>query len=203
MAAPIEYRASLERLILKEARPTHKFGHQARLYQLCREIGLGLTYDDDVVFAAVWLHDLGVFEGNRPSEVEALQRWDHVLYAIQRCPDLLAHTNFPAAKISQVIAVIEEHQPQDTPTSIEATIVRDADILEQLGAIAILRTAAKLGSDTRFHRFADARDSLSRQLTALPAKLRLARSRELAKPRLQLLESFLTALDQEAGPNLG
>ena len=202
MSARREYRESLRQLLVREAAPAHKFGHQPRLYQLCREIGDGLAYDDDVVFAAVWLHDLGVFEGNRPQDTAALERWDHVAYAVDRTRKLLIDTDFPADKIDRVVAVIEEHQPKNTPRSIEATIVRDADILEQLGAVTVLRTAAKLGSDTRFHRFADVRDALTRQVETLPGLLRLPRSQTLAAPRIAALQRFLESLRHEAGEEL-
>ena len=203
MSAAPEYRSMLRSLLRDEARPAHKFGHQPRLYLLCEQIGAELTYDDDVVFAAVWLHDLGVFEGNRPTVVSELERWDHVRYAVHRGSELLAGSDFPAAKIAHVMRVIEEHQPRDTPSSIEASLVRDADILEQLGAVTILRTAAKLGSDTRFATFVDARDYLKRQLETLPAMLQLPRSRTLAEPRIRVLASFLESLETEAGSELG
>ena len=203
MNAEPTYRETLRRLLELEALPAHKFGHQPRLYSLCRKIGEDLVYDDDIVFAAVWLHDLGVFVGNRPAEPEELKHWDHVHYAVRRGGELLAATDFPREKIAPALQVIREHQPGDVPGSIESIIVRDADILEQLGAIGILRTAAKLGSDTRFHRFADARDHLQRQLEALPHQLRVPRSRDLAQSRIALLTSFLQGLAAEAGSELG
>ncbi len=49
-----------------EAQPEDKFGHQPRLYALAGKIGAGMDYDDDIVFAAAWMHDLGVFLGHRP-----------------------------------------------------------------------------------------------------------------------------------------
>ena len=202
MSTGPEYRAWVRQILLREAAPAHKFGHQPRLYRLCCEIGKGLPYDDDVVYAAVWLHDLGVFEGNRPREAAALERWDHVAYAVARTRNLLADSDFPADKIERVVAAIEEHQPRDTPSTVEATIVRDADILEQLGAGTVLRTAAKLGSDTRFHRFADVRDALMRQLETLPPMLRLPRARALAEPRVAALQQFLESLEREAGEEL-
>lgn len=203
MSTSGNFRELLPVIVHSEAQPAHKFGHQPRLYALAKEIGADMSYDDDVVFAAVWLHDLGVFEGNRPSDPVALQHWNHVAYAVQRTVELLPQTNFPPDKISLVVKVIEEHQPGDTPTSPEAVIVRDADILEQLGAIAIMRTAAKLGSDTRFSLFADAAHYLRRQLIQLSAKLQLPRSKELAVPRLNILSEFLDALAAESGPHLG
>lgn len=203
MNTDLNYREYLPRLVKEEAKPLHKYGHQARLYELTSQIGAGIAYDDEVVFAAVWLHDLGVFEGNRPSDPVELQQWDHVRYAVRRTREILAGTDFPADKIGHVVAVIEEHQPKDMPSSTEAFIVRDADILEQLGATAILRTATKLGSDTRFLYFADAKNYLERQLNELPGKLQLSRSRELALPRQAILRDFLSSLEDEAGDRLG
>jgi uncharacterized protein len=201
MTEPI-YRAHLRAYLAREANPRHKFGHQPRLYALTQQIGAGLAYDDDVVFAAVWLHDLGVFVGHRPEDPIALQAWDHVAYITQKAPAILTEAGFPAAKIPAVLEVIRTHQPQDTPLTLEATIARDADILEQLGAVGILRTVAKLGSDTRFNTFTDAVTALRKQLTTLPAKLLLQSSKVLAVPRIRTLQAFLEATTAEAGENL-
>ncbi|WP_353062941.1 HD domain-containing protein [Tunturibacter psychrotolerans] len=196
------YRAALETYIATHAKPTHKFGHQPRLYALTQQIGQGLTYDDDVVFAAVWLHDLGVFVGHRPEDEVALKTWDHVAYAIEKTPALLTEFCFPEEKITAVLEVIRTHQPHDKPLTIEATIARDADILEQLGAIGITRTLAKLGSDTRFETFTEAHTALKKHLTNLPSQLLLETSKVLAAPRIATMQTFLDALESEAGPNL-
>src|ERR1700740_341950 len=132
---PPNFRAALEDFIRREAKPVEKYGHQPRLYDLTRKIASDLACDDDVVFADAWLHDLGVFIGHRPEDPTELAKWDHVRYACERAPQILADAGFPAEKTPAVLAAIREHQPQDNPTSIEATILRDADILEQLGAI--------------------------------------------------------------------
>lgn len=184
------------------AQPQHKYGHQPRLYALTQQIGAGHTYDDDVVFAACFLHDLGVFIGHRPEDEAALKVWDHVAYTCQKSPAILREAGFPEDKIPAVLDVIRQHQPHDDPQTLEATLVRDADILEQLGAIGITRTLAKLGSDTRFFTFTHARDSLQKSLDNLPAKIRLDRSRELAEPRIRALTKFLMHLNEEAGENL-
>ena len=63
-------------------------------------------------------------------------------------------------------------------------MLRDADLLEQLGAIAILRTVSKVGRDTRFVRHADAVRVLRRNVEQLPAQLQLASARRLAEPRV-------------------
>ena len=185
-------------LVEREARPVDKFGHQPRLYALTRDIGEGQSYDDDIVYAAAWLHDLGVFIGNRPDDPRLLHDWDHVKYACERTAIILTETGFPAEKIPAVLDAIRAHQPQDDPQTIEATILRDADILEQLGAIGILRAVCKVGRDTRYHRFSDIVPVLKKALATLPSLLRLERSRELAVAKIRVLSAFLEAVDAEA-----
>ena len=196
------FRPAIEAHLQANANPQHKYGHQPRLYALTQQIGAGLTYDEDVVYAAVFLHDLGVFISHRPEDQATLKSWDHVAYVIAKAPAILTKAGFTLTKIPAVLEVIRTHQPHDTPTTLEATIARDADILEQLGAIGITRTLAKLGSDTRFHTFTDALNALKRQLATLPAKLILEPSKALAAPRIQILQSFIEALETEGGSHL-
>ncbi len=193
------FRAAIAALIQKEAHPIDKFGHQPRLYALTRQIGEELAYDDDIVYAASWLHDLGVFVGNRPEDRVKLEHWDHIGYACNRVPEILAVSGFPHEKIPAVLDAIRTHLPSETPQTLEATILRDADILEQLGAIGILRTVSKVGRDTRYSRFSDIIPVLRKALTDLPPRLRIARSRELATPKIRILSAFLEAAEAEAG----
>ena len=193
-----DFRTKLQTFIRNEAKPVEKYGHQPRLYALTRQIAWDLKYDDDVIFAAAWLHDLGVFVGHRPEDPAELAHWDHVRYVCDKAPQILADAGFPAEKVPAVLAAIREHQPQDKPTSIEATILRDADILEQLGAIGTLRTVAKVGRDTRYFTFTDAVKTLQKNLESLPEKIRLENAKRLAEPRITALENFLKAVESEA-----
>jgi uncharacterized protein len=193
------WREALAAYIAREAKPAEKFGHQPRLYTLTRLIAADLQADDDVLYAAAWLHDLGVFTGHRPEDLDLLARWDNVAYALEKTPQILTDIAFPPEKIPAVLECIRHHQPSATPESIESTILRDADILEQLGAIGILRTVCKVGRDTRFNTFSEAIRSLTSALDALPARLRLTTSLLLAEGRIQAHRDFLQAVQAEAG----
>lgn len=197
-----DWRAAIEAYIRREARPIDKFGHQPRLYALARRIAEGHDCDDDVLFAAAWLHDVGVFAGHRPEDPAALARWDNVACAVELAPSLLEEMDFPADKIDAVVEAIRTHQAAAHPTTIEGIVLRDADILEQLGAIGILRTVAKVGRDARFPSFTAAVESLKKTLASLPAEIRLDTTRALAQPRIELLQSFLTAVASESHPAL-
>ena len=195
------YREALVDYIRVQAKPPDKFSHQPRLYRLATRLAEGRPYDDDVLYAAAWMHDLGVFVGHRPADPAALATWDHVAYAASRVPQILKQFGFPEGKIAAVIEAIRTHLPSGKPASFEGTLLREADILEQLGAIAVLRTVSKVGRDTRFVRYADALRILRRNVEQLPAQLKLASARRLAKPRVEILKAFLAAADAEADGN--
>ncbi len=193
------WRGCLVDYIRAQARPVDKFGHMPRLYALAARISEGISHDDDVLFAAAWMHDLGVFIGHRPEEPEALKAWNHVPYTIAQARALLPAWGFPPEKLDAVAEVIRTHQPHDNPALIEAVILRDADILEQLGAMGALRALAKIGRDSRYPTFSSVLPVLRRALISLPAELRLTSAKALAAPRIQSLATLIAAVDSEAG----
>jgi hypothetical protein len=116
---------------------------------------------------------------------------------MNQAPAILKRLGFPEEKIPAVVEAIRTHQPSANPATIEGVILRDADILEQLGATSILRTVCKIGRDTRFEIFPDALKTLRKNEESLPQQLKLNRSRELAVPRLEVLRAFLKAAEVE------
>jgi len=192
------YRKAINHYIRLNAKPPEKFSHQPRLYQLAAQLAEGRSFDDEVLFAAAWLHDLGVFIGHRPENLGALKKWNNVTYAVKKAPVLLKRFGFPAQKIPAVLETIRTHLPSAAPTSFEGTLLRDADILEQLGAIAILRTVCKIGRDTRFIVFEDALRVLRSNVERLPNQLLLESARRRAKPRVRILRAFLDATATES-----
>lgn len=193
-----DFREAIREYIVREAKPVDKFGHQPRLYGLALKVGAGQRYDDDILYAAAWLHDLGVFIGHRPEDPEELALWDNVAYAVGHAPRLLEEMNFPGDKIGAVLEAIETHQPSAHPATVEGIILRDADILEQLGAVGVLRTVCKIGRDTRFPTFTAAVVSLRKMLDTLPAQIRLETTRRLAQPKIEVMRAFLDGVEEES-----
>lgn len=198
----MNWRDSVVAYIREEATPQDKFGHQPRLYRLACEIAASegdLHCDDDVLFASAWLHDLGVFIGHRPGDPVQLAAWDHVPYTIAKSRELLLQWGFPEAKLDSVAEAIRTHQAKDAAILPEAIVLRDADILEQLGAIGALRALVKIGRDTRYATYSSVIPVLQKALESLPRQLRLSRSVELALPRVATLAAFLESVQAEAG----
>jgi uncharacterized protein len=183
------YREAVVEYIREQAKPLDKFSHQPRLYRLAKRLAEDKPFDDEVLFAGAWMHDLGVFVGHRPEEPQKLAAWDHVAYVMRRAPEILKQLGFPEAKIPAVMEVVRTHLPAAQPASFEGVLLRDADLLEQLGSVGALRTIAKIGRDTRFVTFSDALRLLRRNVDQLPAQLRLDSARQLAEARVKTLQS--------------
>jgi uncharacterized protein len=180
MTAP-DWRQSVVDYLRAEALPVDKFGHQPRLYALACRLGQGLRFDDDILFAAAWMHDLGVFLGHRPQDAAALAAWDHVPYTIARTRELLPSWGFPVEKLDDVAEAIRTHQAK-----------------EQLGAVGAVRALVKVGRDTRFSTFSSVLPVLRSALEHLPSQLRLDASKEMAAPRVEALRHFIASLEEEA-----
>lgn len=191
------WRQQLRDYISQQAKPADKFSHQPRLYSLACSLASGYEVDDDILFAACWLHDLGVFIGHRPEDLQALAKWDNVAYAIAQAPTLLTSWGFPVDKITAVQEAIQQHHPQARPTNIEAILLHDADILELIGAVGLLRTISKVGRDSRFTTFSDVLPVLERY-QQLEAELLTAPARELAQARLTLIRQFIKQAKEES-----
>jgi len=191
------HREAIEAYIRLNANPADKFSHQARLFRVATQLAAGQPHDSDVLHAAAWLHDLGVFIGHRPNDTRELALWDCVAYAMERTPVLLKRFGFPESKIPAVVEAIRTHQPSGDPTTFEGVLLRDADILEQLGAVGILRTVSKVGRDTRFTVFSDALRALRKNTDELSGQMRLDTARDLAHPRIVAIKAFLDAAEME------
>ena len=196
-----DFRDAIVNYIRANAKPPDKFSHQPRLYRLAQQLAENNSYDDDVLFAAAWMHDLGVFIGHRPDDPAALAKWDSLAYTLRETPAVLKQLGFPVEKIPAVLEVIRTHQPAADPTCFEGVLLRDADILEQLGAVSILRTVSKVGRDTRFVRFSEALGVLRNNVEGLPSQLRLDAARRLAEPKVKTLKGFLEGAGSEIGSN--
>ena len=109
-----------------------------RDYALARELAAAdhLTLDDDVLFAAAYLHDLAAF---KPWEDEKL---DHSDVAAGIVDTVLKGTGFPMAKIDAVRGAIRTHMYYRDPVGPEALYLHDADALDWLGAIGVARVMA-------------------------------------------------------------
>ncbi len=124
--------------------PSHDVHHLDRVVRSCRWLAPEKC-NMRVLLAAALLHDIVNVPKNHPERAQASRM------AAQRAGDYLSSLNFSVVEIEHVQAVIREHSFSAglKPTSVESEVLQDADRLDALGAIGIMRTVScgmKMGS---------------------------------------------------------
>ena len=115
--------------------PAWGYSHNERDYALARALAAAdhVTLDDDVLFAAAFLHDLAAFAP------WADEKRDHSDVAAEKIEIVLKDTGFPPAKLEAVRGAIRTHMYYRDPRAPEALYLHDADALDWLGAIGVAR----------------------------------------------------------------
>jgi len=118
--------------------PAWGYSHSQRDYRLARELAAAdrVTLDDDVLYAAAFLHDMAAFAPWEKADV------DHADEAAAIVDSVLKDTGFPMAKIDAVRGAIRTHMFDRDPVGREALYLHDADALDWLGAIGAARELA-------------------------------------------------------------
>jgi len=120
--------------------PAHGWEHIDRVYQQARLIAEREGADRFIVGMAALLHDLG----RAPNEqTKNDQHIHHADLSVRMAAELLERHQVPAAKREAIVHAIIAHSFSKgiEPRTLEARVVRDADRLDGLGAIGILRWA--------------------------------------------------------------
>ncbi|MBS0580549.1 MAG: HD domain-containing protein [Proteobacteria bacterium] len=120
--------------------PAWGYSHSVRDYQLAKELAESdhVTVDDDVLFAAAYLHDIAAFA---PWDREK-EGVDHADEGARIVDTILKGTGFPPNKIDAVRGAIRTHMFDRIPVGPEALYLHDADALDWLGAIGAARVMA-------------------------------------------------------------
>ena len=102
------------------------FEHASRVYHLARRVGEGMSFDDDVLHAACYLHNI-VSPSSRGAE------------AAEMAERILRETGFPVDRIVLVRDAIATQVSDAAAQSVEAKLLHDANLLDTLGAVGVLR----------------------------------------------------------------
>ncbi len=190
--------------------PGHDWAHIQRVVRIARAIALEEGADPEVVEAAAHLHDIVNVPKNHPDRPRASE------LAADKALKILLGTDFPQAKLTAVHTAILEHSYSRglKPSTLEAAVVQDADRLDALGAIGILRCAAvNTQMATPFY---DAADPFARErdlddrrwmvdhyfvkLLKLPDTMTTASGKRIAQERADFMRTFLDQLGREITP---
>jgi uncharacterized protein len=168
--------------------------HAQRLLALIQAIGQDMAYDARVLALAAYMHDWGAFPRYAEKGVEHALRSRQVVEA-----EILPRLDLPLPTQEILLEAIELHDYRDlrTPRSVEALLLREADMLEFLGMIGMAREFARGPKDVEvcYRRILDRRAGIEGRFT-------LPRAREIAAIRLARMAQCLDWLTEEGLGNL-
>ena len=122
----------------------HGFDHVDRVYNMALKISESEDVDMDVVRAAVLLHDVARHKEDKINvPVGSIGNICHAEEGAKMAPGILREMGFPEEKVEKVVRAIAVHRYSKKlkAESREAEILQDADRLDALGAIIIVRMA--------------------------------------------------------------
>lgn len=164
--------------------------HAERLIKLIEQIGADISYDEDVVELAAYMHDWGAFPSYMQKGVAHAIRSREVVEA-----EILPYLDLTPEQKQILLETIELHDYRDTrPTaSTEALLLREADMLEFLGVIGMSRDFARgpRNIETCYKRILVRRSEIEGRFT-LPC------GQEIARVRLERMEMNLQWLIEES-----
>lgn len=196
-AAPAaDWRATVQQLAKEKFRhPAWGYSHLERDYVLARSLAATdhVALDDDVLFAAAYLHDIAAFPPWSGDE-----KRDHSDVGADAVGAVLEGTGFPMQKLEAVRAAIRTHMYYRKPEAPEALYLHDADALDWLGAIGAARIIALVDPKGGDPDGPKAVKLLEENLRDAPAKVYSPAGRALAGPRTKELQRFLDELKAES-----
>jgi HD superfamily phosphodiesterase len=173
--------------------PAWGYSHSMRDYALARELAAAdhATLDDDVLFAAAYLHDIAAFPP------WAKEKVDHSDVAADLIGTILKGTGFPMTKVDAVRGAIRTHMYYRDPIGPEALYLHDADALDWLGAIGVARIFGLVDPQGGDPDGPKAVKMLEDNLKNTPPRVLSPAGKALLPARKAELEQFLKELRQE------
>jgi HD superfamily phosphodiesterase len=189
-----DWRASVRELAVSHFKnPAWGYSHCLRDYALARELAAAdhIALDDDVLFAAAYLHDMAAF----PPWEDV--KTDHSDVGARVVDTVLKGTGFPMEKIDAVRAAIRTHMYYRDPVAAEALYLHDADALDWLGAVGVARVMALVDPHGGNPDAPKAVAMLVDNLNKVPARVLSPAGRARVPERKAELEKFLADLKRE------
>lgn len=187
--------------------PAHDWAHVGRVAATARQLCEGIEVNVECVLAGVYCHDIVNLPKDHPDRKNAST------LAANEAEPLLIKAGFSQDEVEIIKKAIIEHSFSKglKPSCLEAAIVQDADRLDALGAIGILRCAAV---NTQMKaRFYDPFDPLAEQrelddksfmldhyyvkLYKLPELMNTPQAKKLGETRVAFMKAFIHELMSE------
>lgn len=159
------------------------FDHYQRIYKHAREIIEG-EYDDDVLHAAAFLHDLVIDDPHEQKSVE-------------KAINFLKESGWSQEKLDAVKHCILEHVPNGKPETKEAIAIHDSDMLDFLGATGITRLSIWAREWNEATTIKEVLELIKKFRELAINNLVSEKAKELAKDKIKIMDKAIKELEKE------
>lgn len=174
------------------AHPSLGWKHCQRVYHLAKELSQHLTVDDEVLYISAMLHDTGKYP------MYILPNVDHALRSKGIAANMLKNYSYDKEKTAKILESIEFHMYYSEPGNCdEAVYLRDANILDSLGNIGIMKMFSLVGHDELISSPEDALERAQTFAEALPKKVYSKTGRRIAVKRREEMMRFLAGIKRQ------
>jgi uncharacterized protein len=120
---------------VKNQDSAHDFDHVLRVYNIALKLAKNQRVDLEVIKIAVLLHDIGMGKEIKNSSC------DHAIESAKLAKPFLIKLGLNEKRIDHILDCIKSHRyrTDNKPKTLEAKIVFDADKIDSLGAIGIIK----------------------------------------------------------------
>ncbi len=186
-----------EKLIafVKEKHAVHPFAgidHIERVHDISLALAKGTAADVDVLRVGAYLHDIAVpvFGPDKHNE-----------RAAEVVGDLLDKVGVPGEKQKQVFDIIRTHTRylKTEPSTLEAKILKDADGVDYLGAVGIMRGVMRSFRNKSYagNVSSQGKQILGNLLNNIEETFATEKGKQMAKDRIDFIKMFIERLDKE------
>ena len=164
--------------------------HVERMTTWCQKLGTPAGADMTSLVPGALVHDIGVL----------YDRKFHYTAGKPVAANILRNAGLAEESIEPALHVLESHSryggPQ--PTSIEARVGQDADALEYIGAIGILRAVIRGLTDGSYNaRISDFPDYLRNLLAKVEGTFHTEAAEKIGTERIEFMHRFLERIERE------
>lgn len=214
-----KYKTILELVEKELSCSAHNLDHVMRVYELTLHLAKSeKDVDFDILIPATLLHDIARVK----ESADLTGTIDHAILGSELASDILKNMNYEDDKIEKIKHCILTHRYRtgNEPQSTEAKILFDADKLDAIGAIGIVRSFMLAGQHGQKIELVDDIEEYIKENSAengrlkdmskhspiveyhiklkkIPDKLYTEKARELGKERIKVMESFFDNLTKE------
>ena len=159
-----------------------------RVKELSLQVSKELEFDSLILDTAIMLHNIGTKQwmdfNNNP-----------IITSVNVSKRFLSDNFFPGKKIPQVLHSIEQCHVKGIPMSLEAKILHDSFLLDEIGAIGILKDCFVFSKEKKpFNQWISSAKS---NLSLIRNSFSLDSAKQLSISRIEFYENYYNALEKE------